>query len=197
MAPIRMLVVAPLTVLVGGCGLVEADPHRFERWAQSVAEIDVSAEDAGLRGMIGPEHEIVGPRTPMTIHVVEPEVLWDARADGFQDGLRGPIQATLEAGAQAVVQQAAAQVAETVVEAVREGLTVQLGAFSSRAAAEAAWARMSDHAGLDGAEARFEPVTRQGQTLFRLRAGPVSPDAVGAVCRAAGAGDWCASTARS
>lgn len=202
MAPIRTLVVVPFAVVLSGCGFVEADPHRFERWAEGVAAISLSSEEAGLRGPVVSGEALglrgavdVGPRTPMRIEVVEPEVLWDARADGHR--LPAPVQGAASAVAEAVVQQAvqhAPEVAEEVVRAA--GRTVQLGAFSSRAAAEAAWARLADHTALSGVSPRYETVQRDGRTLVRLRA-VVADAAAGSVCRAAGAGDFCASTGQS
>ena len=205
MASIRTIFVFPLAVALSGCGFVEADPHRFESWAESVASIPLSSEDAGLRGPIVSAEALglrgpvdVGPRTPMRIEVVEPEVLWEARADGFQYNLRGPVEAASAAVAEAVVQQAvdrAPEVAEEVIRAA--GRTVQLGAFSSREAAEAAWAQVAaSHPALNGVAPRYETVDRDGRTLVRLRA-VVAEGAAAAVCRAAGAGDFCASTGQS
>lgn len=208
MASIRMIAVVPLTALLAGCGLVEADPNRFERWAEGVAAIPVSAEAVGLRGPIlsaqtvglrGPIEP--GSRSPMRIEVVEPEVLWDARADGF-----AAVAAT--AVAEAVVEQAVARTPSVVEQAVTSaplvvghvvrtaGHTIQLGAFSSRQAAEAAWAQISGHSGLTGVAPLFEEVQRDGRTLVRLKAS-VDQAHVQDVCRAAGAGAYCASTGRS
>lgn len=202
MAPIRMIVVAPLLAVLGGCGMVEADPHRFERWAEGVAAIPLTAEEAGLRGPMvtaeaaglrGPVPD--GPRPSMRIEVVEPEVLWEARADGFDLG--APVQAASAAVAEAVVEQAVQRAPVVVQDVVRSaGRTIQIGAFSSRASAEAAWARIADHTALAGVSPRYETVERDGRTLVRLRA-VVEEAAAASVCRAAGAGDFCASTGQS
>lgn len=202
MAPIRTLVVVPFAVVLSGCGFVEADPHRFERWAEGVAAIPLSSQEAGLRGPIATAQELglrpavdIGPRTAMRIEVVEPEVLWDARADAH--GLPAPVQAAASAVAEAVVEQAVQRAPEVVEEVVRAaGRTVQLGAFSSQAAAEAAWARISGHTALSGVSPRYETIQRDGRTLVRLRA-VVAEAAAASVCRAAGAGDFCASTGQS
>lgn len=204
MAPIRTLVVVPFAVVLSGCGFVEADPHRFERWAEGVAAIPLSSDEAGLRGPIVTAESIglrgpvdVGPRTPMRIEVVEPHVLWEARADGFEPGLRGPVEAAAGAVAEAVVQQAVQRAPVVVEEVVRAASrTVQLGAFSSQAAAEAAWSRLADHTALSGVQPRYETVQRDGRTLVRLRA-VVAEAAAASVCRAAGAGEFCASTGQS
>ena len=200
MVSIRMLVIAPLAVTVAGCGFVEADPNRFERWAEGVAAVPVSYQQAGLRGPIQTVESLglrgpveLGPRTPMRIEVVEPEVLWAARADGFQ----GAAQAATQAVAEALVQEAVAQAPQIAEEVVRVAArTIQLGAFSSRTAAEAAWTRLSGHAALAGAAPRYEEVQRDGRTLVRLRAS-VEASRAHAACQAAGAGDYCASTGAS
>ncbi|WP_296817110.1 SPOR domain-containing protein [Brevundimonas sp.] len=201
MSLLRSALVTSAAVALSSCGLVEANPHRFEQWGEAVAAIPVSAEEAGLRGMLDAgSPPPTGPRTPMRIEVVEPEVLWHARADGFQAGLRGPLEAAARAGTEAVVQEAVRQVTgegQPPAQLPAGGLTVQLGAFSSREAAEAAWANLSGQGPLSGLRPEFQSVERDGRTLYRLRAGPVPSDAVTIVCRAAGAGEWCASTARS
>lgn len=197
MASIRMIAVVPLTALLAGCGFVEADPNRFERWANGVAAIPVTAESAGLRGPILSAQTIglrgpiePGSRTPMRIEVVEPEVLWDARANGFAATATAAV-------AEAVVEQAVAQAPQVVEQAVRAAeRTIQLGAFSSRQAAEAAWAEVSGHSGLAGVSPVFEEVQRDGRTLVRLRASVREVHARD-VCRAADADDYCASTGRS
>jgi hypothetical protein len=64
---------------------------------------------------------------------------------------------------------------------------IQLGAFSSRAAATAAWQELRVAHGdlLDALEPVFEPVPRDGQPpLFRLQAGQFVRDAAQALCRA-------------
>jgi len=200
MVSIRMLVIAPLTTALAGCGFVGADPNRFERWAQDVAAIPVSYEEAGLRGPVQSARAVglrgpveLGQRTPMRIEVVEPEVLWEARADGF----RGAAQAAGHAVAEAVVHEAVVQAPQVAHEVVRAAArTIQLGAFSSRGAAEAAWSRLSGHAALADAAPRYEEIQRGGRTLVRLRVS-LDADRVDAACRAAGAGDYCASTGTS
>src|SRR5690606_6153950 len=122
----------------------------------------------------------------------------DARADGLRGPIRSGLEAGLEAGARALVDQASQSLPEPMRRATGDvGLSVQLGAYSSRGAAEAAWRGLAEHADLSALSPQFEAVQRDGRTLVRLRAGPVRPEAVSEVCRAAGAGDWCASTARS
>lgn len=71
------------------------------------------------------------------------------------------------------------------------GVTLQLGAFSTSAKADAAWTIAGSDGALSGLTKRIEPVDRGGTILYRLRAGGVaSPDAARALCtrlKAAGA----------
>lgn len=70
-------------------------------------------------------------------------------------------------------------------------VTLQLGAFSTRDKADAAWREAGSDGALSGLTKRIEPTTRDGATLYRLRAGGVaSKDAARALCarlKAAGA----------
>ena len=72
-------------------------------------------------------------------------------------------------------------------------VTLQLGAFSTRAKADAAWTAASADGALSGLSKRVEPVDRDGTTLYRLRAGGVaSRDAAKALCtRIKSAGTAC------
>jgi TPR repeat protein len=82
---------------------------------------------------------------------------------------------------------ATAGVARAAPEVDAAGYRIQLGAFSSRAAATDAWQRLrAAHGDLLGAlEPVFEPVARDGQPpLFRLQAGPFARDAAQGLCRA-------------
>lgn len=66
---------------------------------------------------------------------------------------------------------------------------VQLGAFSSRDRAEAAWAKLVAKHGLTGLAPRYLSATIDGKTLWRLRAASADPAALCA--RLAGTGDPC------
>lgn len=200
MVSIRMIVAAPILAALGGCGLVEADAHRFERWAQGVSDVPISYQEAGLRGPIRSNREIglrapiaIGERTPMRIEVVEPEVFLEARANG----LRGPMGLESQPLVERAVHEAVDRLPEAAVEVERTVLqTIQLGAFSSRQAAESAWTRLSSRAPLRDAQPRYEEVQREGRTLVRLRAS-VDARQVSAACEAAGADRFCASTGAS
>jgi len=167
-----MLVIAPLTTALAGCGFVGADPNRFERWAQDVAAIPVSYEEAGLRGPVQSARAVglrgpveLGQRTPMRIEVVEPEVLWEARADGF----RGAAQAAGHAVAEAVVHEAVVQAPQVAMRSY-----ALLHAPSSSAPSPAAAPPRPPGAGLSGTPAladaapRYEEIQRGGRTLVPL-----------------------------
>ena len=68
--------------------------------------------------------------------------------------------------------------------AAKGGLvTLQLGAFSTRDKADAAWTKAGGDGALSGLTKRIEPVEHDGVTLYRLRAGGVaSADAAKALC---------------
>ncbi len=73
--------------------------------------------------------------------------------------------------------------APTPPKAKTGGVTLQLGAFSTSAKADAAWTSAGSDGALSGLTKRIEPVDRGGTTLYRLRAGGVaSPDAARALC---------------
>jgi len=72
-------------------------------------------------------------------------------------------------------------------------VTLQLGAFSTREKAEAAWSKVGGDGALSGLTRHIEPVERDGKTLYRLRAaGVASKAAATALCgRITGAGSAC------
>ncbi|KAK0360872.1 hypothetical protein LTR94_025637 [Friedmanniomyces endolithicus] len=73
-----------------------------------------------------------------------------------------------------------------------DGRFVQLGAFSSEAAAHQAWERMSGTSGMARLSPRYEAVGVNGKTLTRLKIGPVSADQAHTLCRLVQANDpWC------
>ena len=74
-----------------------------------------------------------------------------------------------------------------------EGRTIQLGAYSSPASAQQAWARLRARSDLAGLSPVFEEVQVNGRSLTRLKVGPVSTETAAAVCRSADVADaWCA-----
>ncbi len=72
-------------------------------------------------------------------------------------------------------------------------MTLQLGAFSTRDKADAAWTKAGGDGALSGLTKRIEPVDRDGTTLYRLRAaGVASKAAATALCgRIKAAGNAC------
>jgi len=66
---------------------------------------------------------------------------------------------------------------------------VQLGAFSSRERAEAAWTALVKTHGLIGSSPQYSTIERDGKTLIRLRARGGDPQAICA--RLAKTGDPC------
>ncbi len=77
--------------------------------------------------------------------------------------------------------------------AAHGSVALQLGAFSTRDKADAAWTKAAGDGALAGLAKRIEPVERDGATLYRLRAGGVaSADAAKALCaRIRSAGNAC------
>lgn len=221
MTPSRML--RPVFLGLAGlatssCGMVEADPHRFESMAQAVASVSLdgaavpvrNAGESGLRPAMIDSASVADPGA-LRVEVLDPHQLWDAR----DAGLRGVV----EQAAPVMIQAAAPLVAQAVMQQVADGVstvrtvaapqtrpvvtravevrpvetirreTLQLGAFSSPAAARAAWGRISAAgAGLASLSPAYETVDVDGRTLTRLKVS-ASGDAVRAVCRAADMAD--------
>lgn len=201
MSPRRVLIrVLPCVlgaVALSGCGMIESDPHRFERWGQAVAAIPVAAE-AGPEVRDGPQ----AARPPLRVEVLDVDTFWAAREGELGAGLReaarvaGPV---LAAAAGERVIPAVAPAHQPAPRPAGRAL-VQLGAYSSEQAALAAWREIRRRGGapLAALDPVLEPVERDGRPLVRLKAGPVDPAAAEAVCLAAGVADrWCASTGRS
>lgn len=191
---IRPVLVLLLAGLLPGCGAIEAEPARFENMARAVAEVPISLDRPGTGAPRSADDIGLRRPQPVRIEVMEPHDLWDAR-----DGL-----------APAVVQAAAPIVAEAAVQEVRRRSgelrpvslprpsggqrSVQLGAYSNRARAEAAWAALKAGPAapvLAGLQPRFEPVVVGDRNLVRLK---VSAPAAAAqrLCAAARIDDpWC------
>jgi len=201
-AALRPAVLVGLSLALTACGMVESDPNRFEKFGKSVAALDIpmNPEQAGRRVVAGlPDAAAqglrpaltapavpAGPREGLKVQVMDPHDLWDAR----EAGLRGVIAQAAPVVAQAVVQEASQRV-ETAVRRT----TIQLGAYSSPAAAREAWADVRQGAGartMAGLSPTFEAVTVNGRAFTRLKVGPIPIDAAAALCRAADVADpWC------
>ncbi len=205
---IRPVVVLVSAVALNACGMIDSDPHRFENLAESVAAIDVDGKRAAAPPRTAAD---AGLRPALRVEVMDPHALWDAR-----DGLDGAVEraaprlvaAAAPAVADAVVQQVSARIdAASSRAGLRPALAssrpaparahrglVQLGAYSSEAAARSAWSRLrSGEAAwaLDGLSPVYEGVEVGGRRLTRLKVAAPAAGAA-AVCAAAGIDDpWC------
>ncbi|QTN20755.1 SPOR domain-containing protein [Brevundimonas sp. AJA228-03] len=194
------------------CGMVESDPHRFESMAQAVASVPLDGSDQPLRtaselGLRPARVDAAAVANPgaLRVEVMDPYALWDARDAGLRGAVEQAAPAMIEAAAPVVTRAVRQQVSDpaptirptraVVVEPVRAAgatgprETLQLGAFSSPAAARAAWSRIraAGH-GLADLTPAFEAVEVDGRTLTRLKV-TAAGNTVRAVCRAADAAD--------
>lgn len=170
-----------------------------------------SSRELGLRPAMHLDPERPGS---LVVEVLDPHALWDAR-DGLrrsvtsmpetllpqgdeairrrQDGLR-PAAATVPAPAPAPVSVPLPAPAPAQVPSRASPATIQLGAFSSDAAARAAWNRVSTGPAaeaLAGLEPDFVSVRINGKSMVRLRISAPSARAY-VICRAADIIDpWC------
>ncbi|MFY8163728.1 MAG: SPOR domain-containing protein [Brevundimonas sp.] len=208
------LITRPVAVLaaalgLNACGMVDTDPHRFENLANTVAAIDVE----GGRAATAPQRTAAAAelRPALRVEVMDPHALWDAR-----EGLEGAVEqaaprmvaAAAPMVAEAAVRQVSARIdaassdaglrpaiarARPVAQRPDRGL-VQLGAYSSEAAARSAWARLKSGEAaraLDGLSPVYESVELGGRRLVRLKVAAPAAGAA-AVCAAARVDDpWC------
>ncbi|MGO4410092.1 MULTISPECIES: SPOR domain-containing protein [unclassified Brevundimonas] len=194
---LRLGSVGALAALLAGCGMTEADPHRFESVADQIAAIPLSSRSAE------PAREPAGPRNareaglrPLKVELLTPHQLWDAR-----DGLTSKAAAVLPAmppvfldpeappAVQAAQQSAAKPSRPAVVAASSSSALIQLGAYASQASAQAAWERLGQ--GTSGLNPVFEPVEVNGRRLIRLKVRAGSAQAKALCAKAAAADPWC------
>lgn len=199
-APIRPVLVVAFAAVLSACGAAEADPDRFETMAQAVAAIPVES---------APAKRAPATATPVSVEVMSPHALWDARDSEAVSVRDRMIAAAAPAMTKAVVEQARVEVVRAVQEVVparqaapappaeirTEGASlVQLGAYADEAAARAAWARMQSGDGgwaLDGLAPVYEPAEVDGRRVVRLKTRAPGAGAA-ALCAAAGIDDpWC------
>lgn len=211
--PLRPVLAVLLVGLTAGCGMVENDPHRFERLAERVAAIPLDRSPSERRPATAAE---VGLRPahapPLRVEVMSPHALWDAREAGLRGAVTQVATEAATAAAPALIQAATETMTRAVADAApplrpahrpvesrpaaveRPAALVQLGAFGSEAAARAAWARLKQGAAaphLSGLSPVFETVEVNGRALVRLKA-PAPAQGAAAVCAAAGIDDpWC------
>ena len=167
---------------LSGCGMVEADPHRFETMAEAVAAIPLDGRpEAAANTPVSTRNAAeAGLRPALQVQVMEPHALWDARDGGLramaeEQGSR-LAAAAAPAVAEAVVRNvstridaAAAQAGLRPARSPRSSASsddlVQIGAYSSEAAARAAWAKLD----LDGLTPVYEAVEVGGRRLTGSR----------------------------
>lgn len=190
---------------LAACGVTEADPHRFERMAATVAAVPLDGSDRPP-APTGRTAADAGLRPALKVEVLDPHALWDAR-DGGLPAVVEARGARLATAAPAVADSVVRDVSQRLgAAAAQAGLRsappsevavapdarlVQIGAYSSEAGARAAWARLD----LEGLSPVFEPVEVGGRSLTRLRV-RVPAARAAAVCAAAGVDDpWCRAAA--
>ncbi len=203
---IRPVLAIAAAATLSACGMVEADPHRFENMARAVAAIPLDGEGARAEARPSAARTAAeaGLRPALKVEVMDPHALWDARDGGLRGFAEEQGQRLAAAAAPAVadavvrdvsgrIDSAAARVGLRPASAPRPaapragGKLVQIGAYSSEAAARAAWARLD----LDGLTPVYEAVEVGGRRLTRLKVNAPATGAA-AVCAAAGIDDpWC------
>ncbi len=214
-AVFRPVLVCVVGLTTASCGMVESDPHRFEGLARRVADIPLDGADlasstpARTSGDHGLRPASPSARsTALRVEVMDPHDLWDARDAGLRGALERVGPAMVEAAAPAVAGAVIQRVSQRVAEAapLRPAIpraaptasdptaTIQLGAYSSAAAARSAWAKVSAgpaHSALKGLSPVFETVEVNGRPFTRLKiAAPAR--AAASICRAAEVTDpWC------
>ena len=198
---IRPVLAIAAAATLSACGMVDADPHRFENMAEAVAAIplDGQAERAEVREPVARTAAEAGLRPALQVQVMDPHALWDARDGGLRGLAEEQGQRFAAAAAPAVADAVVRNVSDRIDSAAAQaglrpapspraaGKLVQIGAYSSEAAARAAWARLD----LDGLTPVYEAVEVGGRRLTRLKVNAPATGAA-AVCAAAGIDDpWC------
>ena len=195
----RPILASVLAVALSACGGIENDPNRFESMARAVAAIDVPMTPVSRDAPSVPALATAaqsGLRPALQVQVMDPHDLWDARDGVVQDAVRQAVVRTAAETApmvtQAVVRQASERVGLRPALPAAGSAVIQLGAFSSEAAARAAWAEIGKGGALAGLSPRFEAVEVNGKRLTRLKVGPIPAEAAAGLCRAARVVDpWC------
>jgi hypothetical protein len=207
---IRPVLACLAAAALSACGMIDSDPHRFESMAEAVAAIPLDGEAASAPAPAPVRRTAAGDglRPALRVQVMDPHALWDAR-DGGLKAVAGEQSSRLAAAAAPHVAEAVVQTVSARIDsaAAKAGLRparaprpqaspaanalVQIGAYSSEAAARAAWARL----GLDDLTPVFEAVDVDGRRLTRLKVRAPAAGAA-ALCAAAGIDDpWCHRTA--
>ena len=203
--PVSASIAALFALTLSGCGGMEGEGRTFESMANAVAAIDVpmtpASRDAPRLAAALPSQQ-AGLRPALQVQVMDPHDLWDARDGMVETAVRQAVVQTAAEAAPAVAQSVTRAVVQQASEraglrpalsAARSGSAViQLGAFSSEAAARSAWAEIGRGGALSGLSPRFEAVEVNGKRLTRLKVGPIPAEAAAGLCRAARVSDpWC------
>ncbi|NJC42129.1 hypothetical protein GGQ87_002424 [Brevundimonas alba] len=209
---IRPVLACLAAATLSACGMVEANPHRFESMADAVAAIPLDGQgETRQSAPVVRTASDSGLRPALRVQVMDPHALWDARDGILTDAVEQQGQrlaaAAAPAVAEAVVQKVSNRIESAAADAglrparavrpaasPRAGGLVQIGAYSSEAAARAAWTRLKSGGAawaLDGLSPVYEGVEVGGRRLTRLKL--LTPAAgAAAVCAAAGIDDpWC------
>lgn len=193
-----------LAALLTGCGMAEADPHRFEGVAERIATIPLAAGVEPARPAVeAGKAETTGSRS-LKVELLTPHQLWDAR-----DGLTTRAAAALpalppvfhdpEAPAELQVeQQVVAKPARpaAVAASSSSAVLIQLGAYASQASARTAWERLGQGTAGD-LKPVFEPVEVNGRRLVRLKVRAGSAQARALCERVAASDPWCVRAAEA
>ncbi len=201
---LRPALVCLFALLGSGCSMVEGDPQRFEKLAQAIADIPVDGHLGASRTAAE-----AGLRPAMRVEVLDPHALWDARDGMVQQAVENAAPPIVEAAAPVVAQVVADQVETRIADvrahadnlrpalAAEDGRrTLQLGAYSTRAAARFAWRDLSSGSAqgvLSDLQPQFEPVEVNGRSVVRLKVSTPS-DRVETLCRTTRIdAPWCVS----
>lgn len=200
---LRLGSVGAQAALLAGCGMAEADPHRFEGVADRIAAIPLSAEAEPARLAVEPRKAETAGSRPLKVELLTPHQLWDAR-----DGLTSKAAAVLPVmpsvfidpeappEVQAAQQQQTAKPPRSVtVAAPSSAVLIQLGAYASQASAQTAWERLGQ--GSSGLNPVFEPVEVNGRRLVRLKVRAGSAQAKALCERVAASDPWCVRAAEA
>ena len=153
---LRPVLACAAAASLSACGMIDSDPHRFEAMAESVAAIPLDGEAGAATARTQAE---TGLRPALRVQVMDPHALWDARDGGLGRMAGDPaprLAAMAPSTAEAVVQTVSARLDSAAAKAGlrpaqpqrpkapsgANAALVQIGAYSSEAAARAAWARL-------------------------------------------------------
>lgn len=193
-----LLFVLPVTLLsagLSGCGVSETDTNRFETAAARIAAIPLEP------GLTAGEATAAKPE-PLRVELMTPHQLWDARdgvvppaarvitlnAADLSDMATGTVPVQPEQTRSSVTPTANPVLAQTR-QPVQGERTIQLGAYTNQASAQAAWERLA--AVTQGLSPVFEPVNVNGRGLVRLKVSVTSAQAQSLCAVAASSDSWC------